>query len=462
MAKRGVANRRNIAPALLTGVLLLLLLGIAVAVVLFILSWFQGAMAAPGGMPGLPSSTGSSENVKYSFGTVLPQWTGEDRVTILMLGIDERAQESGPWRTDTMMLVTLDPQTLRAGALSIPRDLWVPIPGHDDGRINTAHFLGDRYGHPGGGPALAVETVEYNLGVPIDYYVRVNFHGFIEVVNLIGGIDIYVEERINDPQYPDGHYGYEHLIIESGWHHFDGEMALKYARTRHGSSDFDRSRRQQQVMLAILDRIVSLELLPDLARNASDIYDTVDTSIQTDLALDQILALANLATQVDQSQIRFGVIDSSCTQNWITPDGSQVLVPLHERMRAVRDYVFFENELTPTPTQEPAQSNVPPAPTTTPEPVSVAVLNGTLRSGFAGETGQYLQKNGLNVVEIANADRQNYANSMVVLYRDKENFASQIIKLLQLPPSALIRRQQAESSQDIVVILGEDYPGPPD
>ncbi|NBD36019.1 MAG: hypothetical protein GVY30_08460, partial [Chloroflexi bacterium] len=180
----------------------------------------------------------------------------------------------------------------------------------------------------------------------------------------------------------------------------------------------------------------------------------------SDLALDQILALANLATQVDQSQIRFGVIDSSCTQNWITPDGSQVLVPLRERMRAVRDYVFFENE--PTPTPEPAQSNATPAPTTTPEPVSVAVLNGTLRSGFAGETGAYLQKNGLNVVEIANADRQNYANSMVVLHRDKEACASQILKLLQLPPSALIRRQQAESSQDIVVILGEDYPGPPD
>jgi polyisoprenyl-teichoic acid--peptidoglycan teichoic acid transferase len=462
MAKRSVAQRRNMAPALLTGVLLLLLLGIAVAVVLFVLSWFQGALATPGGMPGLPSSTGSSENVKYSFGSALPTWTGENRVTVLVLGIDERSQESGPWRTDTMMLVTLDPKTLRAGALSIPRDLWVPIPGHNSGRINTAHFLGDLYGHPGGGPARAVETVEYNLGVPIDYYIRVNFHGFIEVVNLIGGIDIYVEERIDDAKYPDGHYGYEHLVIEPGWHHFDGSMALKYARTRHGSSDFARARRQQQVMLAILDRIVSLELLPDLARNASEIYATVDTSIQTDLALDQILALANLATQVDQSQIRFGVIDGSCTQNWTTPEGSQVLVPLREKMREVRDYVFFENEPTPTPTQEPAQSNLPPAPTATPEPASIAVLNGTLQSGFAGQTGGYLQKQGLNVVEIANADRQNYANSMVILHRDKETCASQIIKLLRLPPSALIRGQQAESAQDIVVILGEDYPGPPD
>ncbi len=101
-----------------------------------------------------------SPNVERSEGAALPEWTGTDPITVLILGIDERVQEDDFWRTDTMMLATLNPVTMEAGVLSIPRDLWVPIPGYTENRINTAHALGDAYDHPGGGPALAVETVE--------------------------------------------------------------------------------------------------------------------------------------------------------------------------------------------------------------------------------------------------------------------------------------------------------------
>ena len=114
-----------------------------------------------------------------------------------------------------MILATLDPVTMRVGVLSIPRDLWVHIPGYTENRINTAHMLGDAYDHPGGGPALAVETVEYNLGVEIDYYVRFNFQAFVEAVDRIGGIDIDVPEDINDPQYPDYNYGYDPSLYRS-------------------------------------------------------------------------------------------------------------------------------------------------------------------------------------------------------------------------------------------------------
>jgi LCP family protein required for cell wall assembly len=461
MAKRRRTRRKNAVPMVLTGLLITVLLVIAVGVVLFALSWVRGMFATPGVAPGLPSSTGPSEHVHYKFGQVLPAWTGEDRVTVLLLGVDEREQESGPWRTDTIMLLTLDPVTKQAGVLSIPRDLWVPIPGHNEGRINTAHFVGDLYGHPGGGPALAEETVEYNLGVPIDYFVRVNFHGFVTLVDQIGGIDVYVEKTIHDPTYPDYHYGYDPLHIEAGWHHFDGEMALKYARTRHGTSDFDRARRQQQVMLAIQEKVTSVDMLPDLARNASQIYQTVETSIHTNLALDQMLALANLSTEVDRSQIRFGVIDSTCTQQWVTPDGAQVLVPIREEMRKVRDYVFGVEQATPAPDQSQAQptANVP---TPTPEVATVAVLNGTTRAGLAGATSDYLKAHAIHIIDVGNAERQDHATSLVIMNHDTPRTASKIADLLSIPATAVVKGADPDAAYDLVVILGADYTGPPE
>lgn len=453
-----MTRQRDTAPALITGFLTLVFLAIIVVVVAFAISWVRGLLASPGIMPGLPSSTGPSENVKYEFGQVLPTWTGASRITILLLGVDEREQEKGPWRTDTMMLLTLDPATKLAGVLSIPRDLWVPIPGYSDGRINTAHFLGDLYKHTGGGPALARETVEYNLGVPINYYVRLNFQGFVSLVDLIGGVDIFVERAINDPLYPDYAYGYDPLYIEAGWHHFNGEMALKYARTRHDSSDFDRARRQQQVMSAILEKVTNVGLLPDLAKKAPEIYKMLETSVQTDLALDQILALANLAIQVDRSTIRYGVIDQTCTQQWITPDGAQVLIPLRDRLREVRDYVFAADIPTPIPNQAHATQVVM---TPTPETATVSVLNGTTRAGLAGATAEYLSTQGVATANIGNADRQDYVASQVIMNRDKPMTAARIANLLKLPATAIVKGADPNAAQDIVVILGNDYAGPP-
>ncbi|MBN1247927.1 MAG: LCP family protein, partial [Anaerolineae bacterium] len=398
------------APVIVVGFLAMLLLGIGLGVLIFVVNWVRGSLATEGVTPGLPASTEPSENVTYAFGQLLPTWSGTDRVTVLVLGVDERSQETGPWRTDSIMLLTIHPVTRQAGVLSIPRDLWVPIPGYNDGRINTAHFLGDLYDHPGGGPALAAETVSYNLGVPIDYTVRVNFQAFVALVDQIGGIDVYVEERIDDPKYPDYNYGYDPLVIEAGWHHFDGEMALKYARTRHASSDFDRARRQQQVVAAILERVTSYELFPELARSAPQLYETLSSSVETDMALDQMLALGNLALGVDQASIRFGVIDQSCTQPWVTPDGGQVLIPIRDRLREVRDYIFDTQ-----PPEVVAETTVVVVPTATPEVATVAVLNGTSREGLAGSTADLLREQGIDVVHVGNADRQDYATTVVVI-----------------------------------------------
>lgn len=441
-------------PVIIVGFLVLLLVAIGIGVFAFALTWIRGSLANPGIMPGLPSSTQPSENVTYGFGQLLPTWRGTDRVTVLLLGVDERAQETGPWRTDSIMLLTIEPVSRQAGMLSIPRDLWVPIPGYSDGRINTAHFLGDLYDYPGGGPALAAETVSYNLGVPINYTVRVNFHAFVVLVDQIGGIDVYVEERIDDPLYPDNHYGYDPLVIEAGWRHFDGEMALKYARTRHTSSDFDRARRQQQVVMAILERVTSYELLPELARSAPQLYETLSSSVETDLALDQILALGNLALDVEPSSIHAGVIDQSCTQPWITPDGAQVLVPIRDRMREVRDYVFAA-----APPTAVAEATTAVIPTPTPEVATVAVLNGTIRAGLAGATANLLRDHGIDVAYVDNADHQNYAMTTVVVYQDKPLTLERVLRSLDVGVDAVVYEQDPESVYDVVVILGEDFDG---
>jgi LCP family protein required for cell wall assembly len=117
-----------------------------------------------------------------------------ERINVLLLGIDRRVDEEGPWRTDTMIVATLDPKSKTAGMLTIPRDLYVPIPapGAGENRINTANFYGDSSKYPGGGPALAKRTVEYNFAIPIHYYVVIDFDGFRKIIDALGGIDIDV------------------------------------------------------------------------------------------------------------------------------------------------------------------------------------------------------------------------------------------------------------------------------
>ncbi len=443
-----MTRKKSRMPAIMTGVLVLVFVVIIIAGGALLLSVARSILSDSGALPGLSGSEGpESPNVERRFGQVIPGWKGTERVNLLLLGVDERPQENGMARTDTMMLLTLDPTTLQAGVLSIPRDLWVPIPGYNQGRINTAHRLGELYNYPGGGPTLARETVELNLGVPIQYYARLNFQGFVDLVDLVGGIDIYVPEAINDPLYPDHNYGYDPLYIEAGQHHFDGAMALKYARTRHDSNDFQRADRQQQVLLAILERVTNLNMLPQLAPRFGELYDIMGESINTNLTLDEVLALAGLAIKVDRSQIRFAVIDETCTEDYITPEGAQVLIPLRDRMREVRDYVFGAAEI--------AQQTVEQ------ENATIGVLNGTERIGLAASTTEYLQTQGVTVTTFGNADRSDYATTSIVLNRSKPQTAARLVALLGLPQTAIINTPNSAAGQDLLIILGADYAGPP-
>ena len=272
-----------------------------------------------------------------------PVWDGEGRINILAMGIDQRGNREGHFRTDSMIIVTIDPQAQTVGMISIPRDLWVPIWGYNmDNRINTAHYFGSYYGYPGGGPALARDTVAYNLGIPIHHYARINFNAFEKLIDEIGGIDIYAEKTLNDPRYPDENYGYDPFYLPAGQHHLDGKTALKYARSRHGTGDFDRAKRQQQVILAARDRVIDLNQLPGLIANGPQILNALGDSIQTDLSFDQAAQLAQILSEIPRENYQGAVIDRNYTQSYTTDTGAQVLIPLRDRIAKLYESFFEE------------------------------------------------------------------------------------------------------------------------
>ncbi|MBM4464755.1 MAG: LytR family transcriptional regulator [Chloroflexi bacterium] len=382
-------------------------------------------------------------------GEPLPDWQKKERVNVLLLGIDQREGEYGPWRTDTMIVLTIDPENNTAGMLSIPRDLWVPIPGYSQNRINTAHYTGELKKYPGGGPALAIKTVQHNLGIPIHYYVRINFSGFVKAIDTIGGVDIYVEKEIYDPLYPDNAYGYDPLYIPAGLHHMDGELALKYARTRHSGSDFDRLRCQQQVIMAVRDKVLRLDLLPQLLPKLPELLKTVGDAVQTDLQPDELLNLAQVAGQIDDEHIKTAVIDNSMTVPTTTPNGAQVLIPIPDEVRAVVDEIFT------TPAQ--AKEEIKDRDKLAAEGAKIIVHNGTTVGNLAAQTSAFLKEQGLQIVEFGNAERFDYPTTIIVDYTGKEYTVQYLARLLNISESNIQPFTGSHSEIDIRLIIGADF-----
>lgn len=240
-------------------------------------------------------------------------------VTLLLLGTDARPNQPGPSRTDTMMVAVLNLEASSVTLISIPRDLWVSIPGYGANRINTAFFMGELTGN---GPEVARQTASQVLGIPISYTVVVDFNGFREFVDSIGGIDVDVPQAIDDPLFPDDSYGTYRLVIPAGPQHMDGETALAYARTRHGSSDIERAERQQAVMQAVRERLLTpdqVTALPGHLRRAAD-------DVRTTLSLPDMFFLARFVRNVDEARIYNHVLRPPMLWNGVLADGAQVLL----------------------------------------------------------------------------------------------------------------------------------------
>lgn len=270
----------------------------------------------------------------------LDELTVSDCVTILMLGVDSRAGGLVS-RTDTIMLLKVCPEAKTVALLSIPRDLYVLIPGVGYDRINTALVHGAAAGDLAQGMALMMKTVQTTFAVPIHHYILVDFQAVIKLIDALGGVNIDVPYTIDDPTFPDMNYGYDPLYIIAGEHHFDGEMALKYARTRHQDNDFYRARRQQQLLFALYQQVLGLGLTGFL-EDVPTLYQQVRHGVFTDLSLDQIVTLAQLGDSIPSENIVADVLDDSYVASFSTPEGARVL-----RLRPTETKTLIANMFAP-------------------------------------------------------------------------------------------------------------------
>jgi LCP family protein required for cell wall assembly len=262
-----------------------------------------------------------------------------EATTVLLLGTDRRSSDSDTDNTDILMLFHLDPDARRIVILSIPRDLYVEIPGQGQGRINTAYAQGEQDGT--GGLALARQTVSTTLGIPVQHAALLDFHAFVTLIDAIGGVDVDVPYAIRDPTYPDSGTGYDPFYLSAGQHHLDGATALKYARTRITSGgDFDRATRQRQIVFAVRDRVTRLDLLPGLIVQSPQLWSALQGALETDLTLTEIVDLAVMASRIPADQITAAAIDETCTQPWVTPGGASVLIAIPSAIDALVTDLF--------------------------------------------------------------------------------------------------------------------------
>ena len=438
----------------------------------FVASWSITDLPAPfiqsttpgggSGGGGANSNPGVKTAPTITVPPIIPKrWSGTQRVTVLLTGIDYRqngatCEDQGTaYRTDSMMVATLDPVGMTAAVLSIPRDLWVEIPGYENDTINTANFRGDAYKYPGGGPALAVKTVEYNFGIKVDYYVRMDFTAFEKLIDTIGGIDIVNKEAIDDPEYPDSACGFEPFKLAAGPQHLNGHDALRYARTRHDSTDIARGERQQEVVLAVLKRVKDPAVVPTLLAQAPSLYQTLNANVKTNLTLDQIVSLGLLAKDIPLDRVRREVIDYKYVQEYTTDTGRQVLLPWWDKVRDLTLSLFANTALQPGATpaaDDPAKRAA--------EAAKVEILNGAGVQGLAQNTADWLKTQGLNVVSVGTADRTDYATTVIMDFTGKIYTAQWLAQTFGVSQANVVSGSDPTGRVDIQVIVGQDWTVP--
>jgi len=386
----------------------------------------------------------------------LPRWDGGGRINIAMFGLRGDEQDGCPNCTDTIMILTVDPLTKTAGMLSIPRDLWVNIPGAGYGRINIAWAIGENAKLPGGGSQLAMQTVSQFIGVPIHYYVQVDFGTFVSFINLIGGIDVYVEERmVLDPEGA----GTDHFVLESGdYRHLTGKRALAYARCRHESQgcsggDVGRAKRQQQVILAIRDKVLEGETFATLITQAPQLYAEFSSGIHTNLPLEDAIQLAVLAKDIRVEDIQQGVIDTTMTiptNTTINGVPANVLRPVPDLIRILRDEIFVPGG----PLSPMAQGDAVTLMQS--DEAKIRLVNNTYTVDLEQRVAAFLNTQGMQVVEFGGTTGYS-SHTKVTLYTSKLYALKYLKELFGLESSQIVIQPDSASKVDLEIRLGEDW-----
>jgi LCP family protein required for cell wall assembly len=394
-----------------------------------------------------------------------------ERINILLLGIDRRGGTGWGHLTDTIIIVSVDAVNNTVSMLSIPRDLYLEIPGVKEDRINVANVYGFRYDYPGGGPALLKRTIEQNFGISLDYYVMVDFEGFKQVIDTLGGVDVNVPRALHDTMYPDPRPGdpfaYTTIHFDAGWQHMDGQRALQYARSRMSTTDFDRAKRQQQVLLAIREKAVDLGIL-NLITKLPSLFATMGNMVKTDMTLNEMKDLALLAPQIDLGNIKSAVIEKPLVYGYRTESGAAVQLPKWDLIDPLVAEMF-KAPVVAAPTPVPTQP-IPPTPTPTlaavqieglqrlaEEGARIAIQNGTSEPNFAARVAAVLMEQGFQVVEFGDADRTDYPNTVVVDYTGKTYTLERLVDLFQVTPENVRYSPNLRSQVDLRIVVGQDF-----
>jgi LCP family protein required for cell wall assembly len=385
-------------------------------------------------------------------------WDGVSRVTILLMGLDYRDWSAGEIpRTDTMMLITIDPVAKEAAMLSIPRDMWVNIPGFEYARINTAYYLGELWKLPGGGPELAMETVEEFLGVPVDYYAQIDFSAFVRLVDEIDGVTVTPQMDVKIDPIGDE---FKQTLEAGKTYTLTGPLTLAYARARYTEGgDFDRAARQQEVVYAIRDRILKFSMWPTLIAKSPILYQEISSGINTNMRFEDALRLGTLALELERENIKSFIIDGGYVEFGTTPDGQKIAKPIPDKIRILRDEVFSSGgPLGPIAIRSETGEDVDIYDLVKLENARISVQNGSWYTGLAGETANYLRAKGYNVIE--EADAQGTDVSSLTLYSAKPYSIQGVFKIFEEAGIGTLRLKNSfdpNASVDVVLVLGNDW-----
>ena len=411
------------------------------------------------------SVIGQLKDLLFGSGEVL-QGEGEDRVNILLLAVGGEGHK-GENLADTIMVASIRPQTNEVALLSIPRDLYVQVPGEDYyTKINAVHSYGESKKKDGGPEALS-QTVKEITGQPIHYFARIDFTAFKTIVDAVGGVNITIENSFHD---------YWHKIdFQEGTEKMNGERALAYVRARYvegpEGGDFKRAARQQQVLLALREKVFSVNTAFDFGA-VNTILNSLSNNIRTDMQLWEMKRFFEMTRLIDQNNVHSVVLSTG--HNGVLVGSTEVLggVPASVLRPRTGDYSEIQNltanifsaevNTTVTPQQAPSsETQATPEPTEEPEEEApkpkLEIRNGTNVAGLAKKTSDELQGKGYEVLSIGNAaNRTTEQTTVYSLKATQVDGAQEIAELLGASASSNLPEGEAESDADVLIILGSD------
>lgn len=360
----------------------------------------------------------------------------EDTINILLLGSD---RADGVGLTDVIVVVSIDPELPSVSLLSIPRDFYAWIPTQGFNKINTAYNRGIRENYPGGGAELLKATIEYNLGIRIHYYALVGFDGFIKVVDALGGVDVAVECALSDT-FPDADSPTGQTDVDwlPGIHHLDGKHALWYIRSRWNTHDFDRNRRQQQVLRGLYHQIVTQNMIPRIP----ELWGVLNETVVTDLGLDELLYLASIGPGLDMANVRSNLVGGEALQVWTAPNGAYVLVPYYDALSEM-----VREALMPPASGREQQSAF-----------RVEVWNASPEDGLGYVAVERLRWEGLEVTSVTRVGGD-YPRTQIWDFTttSKGSPVAHLMRLYGRYAGDLVSQPTEDRQVDFRVILGQDY-----